>query len=301
MNQSKQQRRYDGPIWVFFVLAYLFSWLIALPLVLKRQGVWDPGIPWALHYCIALGPMLSAIVVTAWCTGRKGLSELFGRVFQWRVGWVWWLVGLGSPVLLFLLAAVVVRLHSGHWPHFARLGEIEFLPYIGITGAWLLWVISYGFGEEIGWRGFALPRLQAHMGALPATLLLGLGWALWHLPFFFYKRSFMAMSGGGIVGYVVGMMFGALVLTWLYNSSRGSILIVALWHGTFNLGTGSVISSGSIAAIMSTVVMVAAVVVLFVYGPESLSHQPKALPPQALTEPEETPPMSHGIINAPKI
>jgi membrane protease YdiL (CAAX protease family) len=120
----------------------------------------------------------------------------------------------------------------------------------------------------VGWRGYALPRLQKDRTALSATIILAVLWALWHLPQFFYL-----FDPAIAIGWVIGLFAGAIVFTWLFNSSSGSILIVAIWHGCFNFITASNAGNGILAAVVSTVVMVWAVVVIVLFKPKDLSKQ----------------------------
>jgi len=259
-------------LFLYFILAYAVSWAIEIPLALKAQGLVRTEIPFAIHYLAAFGPFLAGVIVTGMEGGIQGLKELLGRVLKWRVGPVWWLVAI-SPVLLFLLLAVAIRLLQGSWLDFGILGRIDFLPDLGI-GAIFLWLITYGFGEEIGWRGYLLPRLQRDRSAWSATLILWLFWAIWHVPSFFYLHT--VSSAGSLIGFLLGVLAGAIVLTWLYNSSRGSVLMVALWHGLFDYTTACVeCKSGLIAATLSTLVMVWAVVVVVVFKPTNLSRERK--------------------------
>jgi membrane protease YdiL (CAAX protease family) len=134
-----------------------------------------------------------------------------------------------------------------------------------------LWILTFGIGEETGWRGFALPRLQNGRSAFSATLLLWVFWALWHLPLFFYSydRSI-------IPGMLFGLLAGAITFTWLYNSTGGSVLMTAIWHGLFNYTTACTsCKTGLIAAVISTVVMVWAVVVVIWFKPADLAHARK--------------------------
>jgi membrane protease YdiL (CAAX protease family) len=157
---------------VYFVLAYAITWAVEIPLAASSRGwiAWRP--PFAIHYLAAYGPMLAAIVVTALTTGADGLKELLGRVLKWRVGLLWWSVAL-SPLLAYGAIAFVLRLVQGIWTDFRLLGEVNFLPRLSIGAAILLWVFTYGLGEEVGWRGFALPRLQRNHIALVASLICG--------------------------------------------------------------------------------------------------------------------------------
>jgi membrane protease YdiL (CAAX protease family) len=254
---------------LFFPLAIAVSWSIGIPLAITAAGSPDrPAMPFSLHYLVGYGPMLAALMLTWIADGRSGLSELFSRIVKWRVRPIWWLMAF-SPLVLFAALAVGQRLLQGSWPEFGLLGQVQFLPDLG-PAAWLLWVLTFGFGEEIGWRGYALPRLQKGRNALSATLILCVFLALWHVPAFFYlyDRSIL-------IGWLIGMVAGAIVFTWFYNSSRGSILMVALWHGSFNFVTGSQAGEGVIAAILSTVVMVWAALLIIWFKPANLSRLKK--------------------------
>jgi uncharacterized protein len=114
------------------------------------------------------------------------------------------------------------------------------------------------FGEETGWRGFALPILQRRHGALPAALLITSIWGVWHLPYFFTVSTYRGFAPAGYVGFVFGLACGSLVLTWLYNGTGGSILACAVWHGLYNLATGTVGSTGTIQGVTSAFVYIQA-------------------------------------------
>jgi membrane protease YdiL (CAAX protease family) len=253
---------------VYFILAYAISWVIGIPLALAKQGIIQPVFPEWFHYFVAYGPTLSALIVT-WATqGQQGLKELWGRMIKWRVGVIWWLVAL-SPLIIGFFVALVLNLLTNNRISFSDLGEIHFLPSLGI-GAVFLWILTFGLGEEIGWRGYALPRLQKDRNALLATIILASLWALWHLPQFFYLFDISIA-----IGWIIGLFAGAMIFTWLLNSAEGSILIVAIFHGCFNYITASSAGNGLLAAIVSTMVMIWAVVVIFLYKPKTLSSKGK--------------------------
>ncbi|HET7089690.1 MAG TPA: CPBP family intramembrane glutamic endopeptidase, partial [Anaerolineae bacterium] len=250
------------------------TWSIMLPLVASAQGWLQAPVPFALHYLAAFGPMLAALIMT-WATGgAAGLKELWGRVTKWRVGLTGAAFAILSPVVLFVLAAIVVRALGGEWPDLQRLGEVNYLPNLGI-GALVLWLATYGFGEEIGWRGFALPRLQKSRSALSATLILGVMWIVWHMPAFFYLDTYVALGLAAFPLFALGVMTGAIVLTWLYNTTGGSVLMVAVWHGVFDFLSASKANDGTIAALMSAAIMVWAVVIVIVFKPANLARHEK--------------------------
>mgnify|MGYP003296197142 CR=1 FL=1 len=144
---------------------------------------------------------------------------------------------------------------------------------------------SYGVGEEVGWRGFLLPRLQRNRPALAATGRLTLIWAGWHTPAFFFREGYVGLGVPGIIGFLLGLGAGAVVLTALYNASNGSILVVALWHGSWNWVATSDGLQGPWVAVMTALVMVTAPVVVWRWGPRRLALRPRAVVPEQ-TQPE---------------
>src|SRR5919202_4020896 len=141
------------PLIAYFALAYAISWIIVLPLVASAQGFIDVPVPFALHYVNDYGPLLAAIIVTRIASGADGLRELFRRMIRWRVGLVWVLVAAFSPLVVFGIAAGIVALAMGEAsPDLGLLGELPYLPYLGV-GGWIFWVLTVGLGEERGWPG----------------------------------------------------------------------------------------------------------------------------------------------------
>jgi membrane protease YdiL (CAAX protease family) len=276
MVEASQPHRGSAEVLGFFALAYAISWAIALPRVAARRGWIASAIPMWLHYLVPLGPSLAAVALCARRDGRAGVATLIRRVLRWRVSVGWWLVALASPLVALAGTVLALRLVQGSWLDLRPFGEAAYLGRIGYVGSMVLWIASYGIGEEIGWRGFALPGLQRRHGALVATLLLVPGWALWHLPMFLYHQSFIDMGVGGSIGWLVGLAFGAAFFTWLFNSTGGSVLLCAVWHGSFNFTVSSNASS-SVAAVISTVVMVMVVVIVVRHGARDLSSQPRIL------------------------
>lgn len=269
MTAITSSRAKSGSLTMFFVLAYAFSWTVEIPLALRAQGLIDIPIPFALHYLAAFGPLLAAFVMTWHSSGGAGLRELVGRMFKWRVGLGWGLVAF-APLLAYALVAIVLWFIQGHGPDIGTLGQVDFLPNLGL-GALFLWILTFGFGEETGWRGYALPRLQNGRSALAATIILWVLWVLWHLPLFFYLYEVTVLPG-----LLLGLLAGAITFTWLYNSAGGSILLLAIWHGAFDFVTGCTACKTSVeAAVLSTLVMVWAVVVVIWFKPATLSRADK--------------------------
>jgi membrane protease YdiL (CAAX protease family) len=171
-----------------------------------------------------------------------------------RIELRWWLVAVGSPIALFGIGIAVSRLTTGDWPDFTRIGEVSFLGNIGFL-VLPLWVLTFGFGEEVGWRGFALQHLQPRLGALRATLLIAAVWVTWHIPSFFYLPTYLELGLGALPGFAIGLTLGAVLLTWLYNGSGASIAAVAMWHALYDLfsasGATDVVANTAMSAVIT--------------------------------------------------
>jgi len=263
------------PLPSYFFVAYAVSWSIAVPLALQAQGVLPERLPWSLHYLTAFGPAAAALLIARLLreparTAERAESRSVAR------GILWWTVGFGSPLLLFVIALVTARIAGQTATTWTSLGRVNFLPDLGMA-AWGLWFITSGVGEELGWRGFALPRLQRKHSAMSSTLLLAIGWAGWHLPAFFYVPSYTALGLRLLPGFFLGVLAGAIVLTWLYNSSGGSVFAAVLWHASFNFVTASPNAGGLLAAVTSALVMVWAIVVIWRCDWATLASSPRSV------------------------
>jgi len=247
----------------YFILAYGFSWSIGVPLALINQGFIPAILPQWTHYLIAFGPMLSALIVTWVSQGLPGLKDLGKRMHKWACPK--WVITAISPLILGYVALLILNRFASNQIAFSDLGAVNFLPPLSIVQALLLWIFTFGLGEETGWRGFALPRLQQGRSALAATMILAAFWALWHLPQFFYL-----FDPSMAVGWLIGLFAGAVVLTWLYNSSPDSILMVAIWHGCFNFVTASTADIGMLPAVVSIFVILWALYVIVRFKPKHL-------------------------------
>jgi membrane protease YdiL (CAAX protease family) len=252
----------------FFILAYAVTWCIEIPLALSAQRLIIAQVPMTLHYLGAFGPMVAALIVLALTEGRAGIKKLLSRWFKWRVGVRYYVFAILGPISLFTLAVLINRMVTGAWSDLTLLGEADYLPYVGPLGALLVWLLTYGLGEETGWRGYALPHLQRKHSAANSTLILGILWAFWHLPAFFYRDTYIQMGLLGFPVFLVSIIFATMVFTWLYNSTHGSLLLVILFHAFFNWLTVSEAGGTSVGIIMSAPVIMWAIVVVRRYGPE---------------------------------
>jgi membrane protease YdiL (CAAX protease family) len=219
-----------------------------------RGTVVDPGDGWPTHLPGLLGPAIAGVVVTGWTGGRPGLADLRSRLLRWRVGWIWFAL-IGATATMSLPPVV-----AGADPAHDAL-EFSGAPTAGIVTVGYVLVLN-GFGEEVGWRGFLADRLLRRTSRGRAALIVWAIWAPWHLPLFGVVGNFRDLGAGGAIGWVVGLGFGSLFLTWLYQSASCSILVVALWHTAYNFATATEASSGVPAAVATSVVIVASIVIL---------------------------------------
>ena len=266
---------------VYFLLTYAISWAFMIPVAASAQGLLKQQIPYALYYLASFGPLAAALIVTAITEGRAGIRTLLSGLLKWRVGIGYVAFSVIAPIVLFGIAVLVTRMTTGAWPDLRLLGQADYLPYLGIPGVLILWLLTYGLGEEVGWRGFALPRLQRNRTAASAALILGVFWGLWHLPAFFFRDTYIAMGLLGLPIFLVSVSFASVVFTWLYNSTGGSLLMVVLFHAVFNWLSVSQAGGESSAIVMSAPVVAWAIYVVRRYKPENvapLAKQVAALP-----------------------
>ncbi len=247
-----------GPVGLYLLLSFALSWAWAWPLALS-DAIVTRGDGWPTHFPALFGPAIAAVLVTAWTTGRAGLVDLIMRMVRWRFPLCWWAVTV-SP-LAFLAVALIVQSVVGDLVAPRDFGRYTGLPSMSVLVVVTLAVVLNGFGEEIGWRGFAVPALIPRFGALGAALVITPVWALWHLPYFFLLESYESFNAFTIVGFLIGLAYGSVVLTWLYLGTGGSILAVAIWHGLFNMATATAGATDIIASTVSALVIVLGIVV----------------------------------------
>lgn len=266
-----------NPLVSYIVLAYFISWAIWSPLVASAQGWADWDVPRALYYFGPFGPMLSALIVTAITKGGEGLRDLLRRVVQFRVGFRYYAFAVFVPIGLFLLASLVIFIVTGAWPDLNLLGEADYLLPLSPLGVLGLWFLTYGLGEETGWRGFALPHLQKTRSAASATLLLALMWAGWHLPAFLFRDTYVELGLLGFPMFAIMMLFTTMVFTWLYNSTGGSVWIAIVFHAFFNWLSVSEAGGDLVAPLMSVPIVAWALFIPRKYGMEHCSPLPKQI------------------------
>jgi membrane protease YdiL (CAAX protease family) len=198
------------PLVTFFSLAYALSWLPSL---------------FEAYSILPLGPLFAALIMLALIGGRSGVVDFLRRIGQWRVGLRWYALALLMPVAL-TSTAVGLNLLLG-----AQMLPIDRMPSVSELPATFLFIgLFIGLGEEPAWRGYALPRLMVGRTTLAASLLLGALHALWHLPLF--GLEFDWQNGPP---WFLGVLAAAIVTAWMFNHTRGSLLMPILLHTSVNV------------------------------------------------------------------
>src|SRR5918997_668477 len=273
------------PLITFFVLAYTLSWSLESPLVFLTDSLTGTQ-SLALVILASNVPSAVAIVLTAMVFGRGALRKLLGRLLTWRVNPIWYLVVFLGPAAL---VGGVVGLNALMGGPALSLGK----PLLGVT---IFFAISIfpgsAMGEEIGWRGYVLPRLQSRMSALSASLFLAPIWALWHMPLWLagWLQGAPLKTPALYAAFVVSAFAMSVFFTWVYNSTGGSLLMVVLLHPTVNLPITLVIDDlGSRATVPVLLywglMIVAAIVVVMVTGPKHLSRKHRKQEEEGAAEP----------------
>jgi membrane protease YdiL (CAAX protease family) len=256
---------------VFFALAYLLSWVIWLPLYLPYFGIHViKALPFN-HALGGLGPMLASLALTFFYKGKEGLLQLMRSLVQVKPFNLLVIVLIG-PFLLLMLSLVLSSSVNSTSLSFHHIGISKEFPDFNIITFFIYNLIFFGFGEETGWRGYALPRLQENMNAFWASTALTVGWALWHWPLFLYRPGYTSMDIYGIIGWILSLYTGSILLTWLYNSSRGSVLICAVFHSTIDIAFTSDVADPNVIGYLGMFVTLWGIAVIFIFKPRYLSR-----------------------------
>jgi len=227
----------------------------------------------------ALSSSLAAIVLVMVESRKGGLRELLGRILIWRVGIHWWAFALFFAIIPSVAALYLFSLFGGPPVDWSGLQ-----PLYTVVPMFVMLTIAAGIGEEFGWRGFLLPRLQTRHNALVSSLMVGVAWATWHIPLFFIKGTtqYEIQSQGGllpaILGYSIFVIVSSIQFTWVFNNTKGSVLLAAVLHGASNAWGGYIDVYrgyfGGIITFMIVSVLISTLIVLLA-GSTNLSRTNK--------------------------
>lgn len=266
------------PLASFLVLAFAFTWVFLIADALGSRG-WIPfrlateGPGLVITLLTGYGPTMAALLVAGVIGGRAGMGKLLRRLLIWRVGVQWYAVAILGPAIVFFGASQLYVLSGGTLRPMPPVGPLELAVNLIV-----LFIVSAVInGEELGWRGFALPRLQNKMNALVASLVLGFIWGLFHLPLFFTQGGGAGGNQASMppVAFFVQIMAMSVVLTWVFNHTRGSVLLAFLFHASVNTVSQVWASSTPDALhywLVTGLFCAAAVIVVAVYGASNLSR-----------------------------
>ena len=277
VNESFVQKR---PLIAFFLLVFGLTWPFMIVDALGSHAIlpFRLSIPWMI--VMGYMPTLAAVIVTGLTQGRGGIRALFGKLLIARVGLHWYIFAIfgyaavcaGAIGLSNLFGEVSVPFLSENFPRFSNPVEM----ILSVTMMFL--AISLVNGEELAWRGFVLPRLQAKYSALSSSLILGVVWALFHLPLFF-TLSGSSQAGASFLGFLISTVSLTILFTWMYNHTCESVLLAYLLHGATNTWSQifSIDHNGNpfTGFAMTGLVALAALIVVIVFGPARLSRQPE--------------------------
>jgi hypothetical protein len=211
----------------FTLLTFAASWLLWAA-AFGVQG-WDASQASAIGVTLYLlgvfAPALVAVALTRYTAGQAGLRALLGRILEWDVGARWYLFAVLYFAIVKLALALAHRLALGGWPRFSDMPLAVMLAGTAVS-------TPVQVGEELGWRGYLLPRLSARVGLPAASLIVGVIWACWHLPFFFIVGT--DKSGQSFLAYGLGVIALSVAMAWLYWRTRGSLLLTMVMHAAVN-------------------------------------------------------------------
>ena len=265
-------------ILAFVAPTFAISWAIWWGMASMSLGIETSG--GAVLNIVALsGPSITALILSA-VLGGGPLRRLLDGLSISRASAKWVIVALVLPLAMIVMAiAVSVLVFDAPTP-------VITIALLGVLATEFVRILFLGgpLGEELGWRGFALPRLQARRTAYRASLLLGLIWGLWHIPLYFVPGTgqFETVSGGmspafAIGAFVVWTIGLSILFTWLFNETRGSLIVVILFHTSINLGAfvpAAVGSTGAASFLYAIVTWIVAVIIVARYGRTSLASAP---------------------------
>jgi uncharacterized protein len=231
------------PLFKFFWLTYIMSWILWIAAAaISRGSASQPfglvAISGLLYLLGVFAPSLVALALTARADGREATLALLHRTVKWSVGARWYVFAVGYMATIKLTVALLLRIATGAWPAFGQ--EPVYIMAIAIVFS-----TPVQAGEEIGWRGYMLPRLSTRVGLPIASILVGIVWACWHLPFFFIPGT--DKSGQSFPIYLLGTTALSIAMAWVYWRTNGSLLVTMLMHAAIN-NTKDIVPSAVSAA-----------------------------------------------------
>lgn len=258
-------------------VAFAFGWSWAIGFAGARVKSEFPILSMVLMMVAGFGPTIAALVVVSVSSDRRAMGDWLARCLNWRVDWRWFALAFAFPPAVMLLAVLIDVVLGGSFPAPIAVAQIPVL----ILNFALVLLIGGPLGEELGWRGYAMPALRARMGWPAASLMIGLVWGAWHLPLFFLVGT--AQSQMPIPLFMLNIMAGAVVFGWLYERTQGSVLPALVLHMSLNAWAGILIlvptaETGRPYALVTGLLVIVAVALMLTASRTSARHavQPRA-------------------------
>jgi membrane protease YdiL (CAAX protease family) len=256
---------------LFFILNFAWTWLFWIPAALSRNG--STPLITVLHLIGGIGPMLAALVLVYRAKDRQVRRDFWKRVIDLkRIKRGWYLViFLIYPVLTVLPAVIDIWMNGkGIQPELASRFAQQPLLILPVT----IFLLFFGpIPEELGWRGYALDRLQTKQSALVSSLIVGALWAFWHLPLFFINGTYHYHLGVGTTAFWIFMIepiMGSIFYTWIYNNTHRSTLSAILLHFMGNY-VGELFELSERAEILQLIFTILfAVIIVIIWGRKGL-------------------------------
>ena len=266
--KTKNQKG-DRPLIIFFILSFALAWLLSGVAIAVNYGLLKADLLVMPFLIIgAWTPNIAAFIVLGVIMKKKGgIINLLKGWTKWKVNITWYLVA-ASPVVVAFLGSGLYRVFHGSFPIAEEIGDPVFLIVCLLAG-----IVTGATGEQLGWRGFALPWLQTKMNALFASVILGIIWSLWHLPLWFTGLGFETMSFGAYT--LVGVSFSVMA-TWALNNTKGSLVIASIAHLFLNFSL--VLFKVEAFPYYAAAFAIYAAVIVVIYGPEKLSKGSEPIP-----------------------
>jgi membrane protease YdiL (CAAX protease family) len=261
------------PLLAFFALSYLIIFAAKFTSIYLEEP--QPDRTWSVEWFFsAFSPTISALIVAWTIGGRAEVKRLLSGFTRWRVGAGWYLAA--AYLVLGPLAFALVYILAGN----PAEGLAPGMTATALLSQLVFTLFSGPIAEEAGWRGFALPRLESRYSALMSSLILGVIWCCWHIPLYFQAGS--SQQGIPFPVYLMLVVTLTVYMTWLYNNTRGSLIITVLAHFSFNLSGGFIAGTLGLLPPMALYIAAGALLVVSVvavtayYGPATLSRKPAA-------------------------
>jgi membrane protease YdiL (CAAX protease family) len=256
------------PLFRYVVVAYLWTWVMMLPVLLANRGLIPRPVPHEWEALAAFGPFVAALLVLRGA-GREERAEFQASLCRFDVHRGWLAFALLSP-FAFLLGAVAIVTVTGGVPDFGNITAGRLSTWRGVLDLFFVSSVLQGLGEEPGWRGYLLPRLRKVFGPLAASLVIFPVWLLWHLPFFLSRPEFGIAQ---FAGFSLGILSASLWMTLLWDATRSSGLAV-VWHTLLNITRGIAGALSTPAFLAYGVVVMAGAVLIGLYW--TLRGRPKS-------------------------